>query len=190
MEQTEPRHYPFPQCDPPLTKDASDIVQVANLALSIDADITNLNAIVDNNLLSPDGCHLAAVAQTIQQGDPIQFATVRFDNTPGLAMSETGGIRTIADGVYLMTCWVQVDQGPTPPLDSLKLISIVEGVGELASEGLSTNFNTTTIPGEVVGSLILRLNAGQLVQVSVRTVGVVTLDVEQSEFAMVRMGPK
>ena len=189
MDQTTPRLYSYPQCDPPLTRDASDIVQVANLALTIDADVENLFDIVDNNLLSPDGCHVAAAAQTIQQGDPVAFSIVRFDNSPGGVMAETGGIRARTDGTYLVTCWTQVDQGPTPPLDSLKVLISVEGVGNLLSEGLATNFNTTTLPGEVSGSIILRLIAGRLVQASVATTGTVTLDVEQVELAMVRMGP-
>lgn len=190
MDQTRPRNYPFAQCDPPLTEDASDIVQVANLALTIDADIQSLFNTVDSNLLSPDGCHIGTTTlQTINQGDPLTYTAVRFDNTPGSVMNTTGGIRTRQDGVYLMTGWAQVLSGPTPPLDSLKLITIVEGVGSLSFEGLSTNFNTTTFPGEVVGSLVLRLRADTLVQLSVATTGTVTLDVSASEFAMVKMGP-
>jgi hypothetical protein len=189
MDQTSPRLYPYPQCEPPITEDASDIVQVANLALTIDADVqTQFNAI-DNNLLSPDGCHIAAGAQTIQQGDPATFTILRFDNSPGSVMNETGGIRTRIDGTYLFTSWLQVDQGPTPPLDNLKVEFSVAGIGTLSSEGLSTNFNITTLPGEVNGSVILRLIAGRLVQVSVRTTGTVTLDIEQVEFSGVRIGP-
>lgn len=189
MDQTSPRLYPFPECTPPITEDASDIVQVANLALTIDADVTNLFNTVDNNLLSPDGCHIAGAAQTIQQGDPISFSVLRFDNSPGAVMNETLGIRTRTDGIYLITSWVQVDQGPTPPLDNLKVVFSVQGIGDLSSEGLATNFNITTLPGEVNGSVILRLTAGRLMQVSLRTVGTVTLDVEQCEFSAVRMGP-
>lgn len=189
MDQTSPRLYPFPECVPPITEDASDIVQVANLALTIDADVTNLFNTVDNNLLSPDGCHIAGAAQTIQQGDPISFSVLRFDNTPGSVMNETLGIRARTDGTYMVTSWVQVDQGPTPPLDNLKVVFSVEGVGALSTEGLATNFNITTLPGEVNGSVIFRLTAGQLMQVSLRTVGTVTLDVEQCEFSAVRLGP-
>jgi hypothetical protein len=189
MDQTSPRLYPFPQCEPPLVKDASDVTQIANLALTIDADVQNLFNTVDNNLLSPDGCHLAAAAQTIQQGDPVQFSILRFDNSPGSVMNEVGGIRTRIDGWYMVTAWAQVDQGPTPPLDNLKLVFSTEGVGEASAEGLATNFNITTLPGEVNGSVLLRLIAGRLMQVSVRTSGVVTLDVEQVEFSAVRLGP-
>lgn len=189
MDQTSPRLYTFPECNPPLTKDASDIVQMANLALTIDADVENLFTTVDNNLLSPDGCHIAGGPQTIQQGDPVQFTTLRFDNSPGAVMNETFGIRARIDGTYLFTFWAQVDQGPTPPLDNLKIICSVEGTSSSTMEGLATNFNITTLPGEVNGSVMFRLTAGRLVQVSVKTTGTVTLDVEQVEFAGVRLGP-
>lgn len=191
MDVTRPQGYPFPQCDPPVTQDASDIIQMANLALTIDADIQSMFNVIDNNLLTPDGCHLAAtVTQTIQQTDAIQFNTVRFDNTPGLAMSETGGMRTQSDGIYLVTGWAQVDQGPTPPLDNLKFLIMIQGVGIIQSEGLATNVDNLTRPGEVNGSTLLHIPAGSLIQASVQTSGTVTLDVEFCEFSAVRLGPR
>lgn len=190
MDLTRPRGYSFPQCEPPIIEDASDIIQMANLALTIDADIQTQFNQVDNNLLTPDGVHLAAtVSQTIQQGDTIVYNTSRFDNTPGAAMSFTGGPVIISDGTYLVTGWVRVDEGLTPPLDNLKMLLSIRGVGTIATLGLATNFNTTTLPGCVNGSAVVRLNAGQQLQLSVATSGTVTLTVEVSEFSAVRMGP-
>lgn len=189
MDQTTPRLYPYPQCEPPLIKDGADATQVANLALTIDADVQNLFNTADNNLLTPDGCHLAAPLQTINQYDPITFTVGRFDNTPGSVMSESGGIRVRQDGTYLVTGWAQVDQGPTPPLTNLKMVISVEGTTGVATEGLGINFNITTLPGQINGSVLFRLNAGRLIQVSVVTSGTATLTLEGCEFSAVRLGP-
>jgi len=42
MKRTPVREYPYPECEPPLVKDASDIIQIRDLALAIDADVENL----------------------------------------------------------------------------------------------------------------------------------------------------
>lgn len=42
MKATPLRGYPVPECDPPLVKDASDIIQIKNLADAIDTDVENL----------------------------------------------------------------------------------------------------------------------------------------------------
>lgn len=184
MQRTVPRGYQYPECNPPLVEDASDIARgLAGPAFQIDIDVTAQFDTIDNNLLTPDGCELAAsVAQTIEQGDTIQFNISRFDNTPGFSMSETGGIRIATDGLYLVTGGVQVNT--ITVVGNLKVVFGIEGVGEVSQNGLGSSLNNFQ---HVSGSMVLRLFAGQLLTLSARTNNVNTLPVSFAQVAVARV---
>lgn len=187
MDTTFPRNYPYPECDPPLTKDASDIVHVRNLAEAINADVTNLFNTIDNNLLTPDGCHIGdTVSQTINQGDALAFNVNRFDNSPGSTMNHSNGILIRTDGTYLVTGWVRAAVGA---LTNFRSTIIVSGSGELLHEGLAVDFNASVGAGST-GTCVLRLNAGRLIQLSARATGTATVTIALAELACVRIGPR
>ena len=110
MDQTPNRGYPYPECEPPLVKDASDIAQMRDLAIAIDADVQGLYDTAHDVLVRPDACRLsmsAAVAASSSAVYPF-YDTLTFDTT-GTLMSTTGiGMITIVEpGWYMVGTWVQ-----------------------------------------------------------------------------------
>lgn len=109
MDATECFGFPYPQCDPPLTKDASDIIQVRNLAEAIDAVVQDFADDILDQLVRPDACrmtNLVAFVSTVTD-NVIPMDATSFDNQPGLAMTDVaaGGIRIVTDGWYQVGAW-------------------------------------------------------------------------------------
>lgn len=187
MKNTEPRGYPYPECNPPLVKDASDIVQLANLALTIDADIQSLFDTADDNVLSPDGCSINAPGQVVPNGSPITFNTLRFDNSPGAVMNGPTGILTRISGTYEVTYFILTTNTGT---SNIKGIISIEGVGDLHNEGLGSDISSPAVTAATSGSVIFRATAGSRFQLKVQN-GSSTADITISgaEFSAVRLGP-
>lgn len=111
MDATECFGFPFPECSPPLTKDASDIVQVRDLALAIDAVVQSFADDITDKLVRPDACrmtNLVAFVSTLAD-NVIPMDATSFDNQPGLAMTDVvnGGIRIVTSGWYQVGAWVR-----------------------------------------------------------------------------------
>jgi hypothetical protein len=95
---------PYPECDPPLRKDAADVAQMRDLAVAIDTAVTGLYDDAANALFSPDTCRMsmtAGVATTGQNVTPF-LNSASFDNTPGAVMADTGNglIQLVEPGRY------------------------------------------------------------------------------------------
>jgi hypothetical protein len=102
--QTQNYALPYPECDPPLRKDAADVIQFAQLATAIDGAVTGLYDQANNVLFAPDTCRMsmtAGVATTGQNVTPF-LNSVSFDNTPGAVMADTGNglIQLVEPGRY------------------------------------------------------------------------------------------
>lgn len=50
MKATETYGFPYPECAPPLVKDASQISQMAQLAMAIDAEVERIDQLAEDNL--------------------------------------------------------------------------------------------------------------------------------------------
>lgn len=109
MDATECFGFPYSQCDPPLTKDASDIIQVRDLAFAIDAVVQTFADDIIDQLVRPPACrmlNLVAFVSTLAD-NVIPMDASSFDNQPGLAMTDVtnGGIAIVADGWYQVGAW-------------------------------------------------------------------------------------
>jgi hypothetical protein len=100
MDQTS-RGYPFPECEPPLVKDASFIGQMEDLAQAINDDVQSVVNFAGEVLIAPDVYRGANVATntTSQQVDVVGYAAT-FVNNPD--MDEFGGCRVQKTGWYLL----------------------------------------------------------------------------------------
>lgn len=114
MKTTANRGYPYPECDPPLVKDASDIEQMRDLALAIDADAGILDARLVDFLEKPDAARMTLSGSTVvpsTTGDfvfTIVYNTVDFDNTSVIADTTGGFLRLRESGLYLFTSSVRL----------------------------------------------------------------------------------
>lgn len=108
MDTTGCFQLPFPQCSPPLTKDASDIEHVRDLAEAVDDVVQAFADDIVGKLVRPDACRLltnVAVVSTLAD-NVIPMDAVSFDNKAG-AMTDTvnGGIKIVTDGWYQVGAW-------------------------------------------------------------------------------------
>jgi len=109
MDTTECFQLPFPQCEPPLTKDASDIEHVRDLAEAVDDVVQAFADDIVDKLVRPDACrmtNLVAFVSTLTD-NTIPMDATSFDNQPGLAMTDitNGGIKIVTDGWYQVGAW-------------------------------------------------------------------------------------
>lgn len=104
MGQTPNYAIPYPECDPPLRKDTSNVIQLRDLAMGIDTALSGLYDDAANAVFTPDACRMsmtAAVATTGQNVTPFLNSN-SFDNTPGEVMANTasGLINLVEPGRY------------------------------------------------------------------------------------------
>lgn len=102
MDTTDCLGLPYPQCDPPLTKDASDIEQLRDLALATDAAVQAYSDQLTDTLTAPDSVFMEG-GQNIAGNDVIHFLNgfVRFD-TAGMADTVADQIVIRQDGWYMI----------------------------------------------------------------------------------------
>jgi hypothetical protein len=108
---TEDWGLPFPECNPPLRKDAGDIAQIRDLAVAMDTAVQGLYDEASELLIRPDACRMSVSATQTSGAGQIAFRpfydVVTFDNTPGLVMTDpVNGVISITEpGVYLCGAW-------------------------------------------------------------------------------------
>jgi hypothetical protein len=101
VDVTDCLELPFPECDPPLTKDASDIIQFKNLAFAVDAAVEDLSDQITDTLTAPDAVSMEG-GQNAAGNDVFHGLNgfVRFD-TAGMADTVADRIVIQQDGWYM-----------------------------------------------------------------------------------------
>lgn len=165
MDNTLNRGYPFPECEPPLVKDASDIIQLQQQALAIDADMAALEDRYLQVLIRPDACKMssAATVSTEQTFFPF-FNTAVFDNT-GATMADTaaGLIQIRESGWYQVGEWGQLDS----PDETNARVRFLRS-GAAASNFSDSSFRSIGNASLTCSEVVLLLTAGDTISVEVR----------------------
>lgn len=108
MDATECFQFPFPECSPPLTKDASDIVHVRNLAEAVDAVVQTFADEIVETLVRPNAVRLTNLTPFVSTvtDNVIPMDALSFDNR-GLTQTDVteGGMRCVRDGWYQVGAW-------------------------------------------------------------------------------------
>lgn len=122
MDRTQYRNYPYPECDPPLVKDASDIAQLRDLALAIDVDAAQRSADIETFWEKPDAAGMTGSATnfpfpfsaTQHTQFTVPYDTVAFDNSGTGALTDLSrnGFVTAERGWYVFTAMVRVLGNP------------------------------------------------------------------------------
>lgn len=109
MDQTPNRGYPYPECEPPLVKDQSNIAQMRDLAVAINDDVQGLYDQGDDLLVRPDGVRMSmsvVVAGSAASEFPF-YDLMTFDTTGGsMATTGIGMITIVQPGWYMVGTWV------------------------------------------------------------------------------------
>lgn len=113
MKETDCLGLPYPECDPPLTKDLSDIAQLRDLAFATDAAVQALADRVNEQLLRPDAVVMFGSIGLLQGQDQTQSYTNTIYDNAGMADTIAGGIRVQESGWYEIGGWISAAAVPT-----------------------------------------------------------------------------
>lgn len=161
MKQTT-RGYPYPECEPPLVKDASFIGQLEDFAQAVDQDVQDLVNFAGEILIAPDTARMShtAVNTTAQQVDVTGYVFTFQNNA---TMTEFGGCRIPQTGWYFLSSFTTVTVATTVEAKQLFLVNGVPAnqFGDAAQLYIPTQQACSQ-------NDVLFLNAGDLVNVRVR----------------------
>lgn len=105
MDRTTQRGYSYPQCAPPLVKDASNApVQTRLLAEDIDSDLDTVSGLIQDTYQLPTAILRITSATSIASGDAVPFDVVEYD--PEGWATTLPGITLPGAGAYLVTASV------------------------------------------------------------------------------------
>lgn len=167
MDTTDNFDLPYPECDPPEVKDASDIIQFKNLAFAVDDAVQTYADQIQDRVISPDTARLnngAGVTSSSSENLLTMTATT-FDNTAGDAMSDlmNGGIRIQTPGWYYCGFWITSQVATDVQTRARFLVNLEPVTAFRGPSGLVT-------PGQqnIVSSEFLQMFEGDLLQLQSR----------------------
>lgn len=138
MDST-PRGYPYPECNPPWTQDASDIIHLRNLAVAVDTDVQAVYDRAADTVVRPAAARMStasSVADTSNTAFPV-FTLRTFDTTEGNAMTDTteGVIRLLRPGWYQVGAYAVLTPSPVATAMAPRIRFLQNGT-------LATSFGT------------------------------------------------
>lgn len=174
VKRTDNRGYVYPECDPPLVKDRTDIDYMRELAVNINNDA----AVLDSRLLEfiekPDAARIGYTGTVTTSGSgngflflvPYDFTT--YDNTAGSVDLAANGIRVLERGWYLFTSSLRCTNGGGQATEIRHLRNNRDEARRL--EGPSDTINGNEENMTTVD--FIQCNAGDLVQTQAKQAGV------------------
>ena len=125
MKTTECLGLPYPECDPPLVKDASDIAQLRDLAEATDAAVQAYDDDLTDTLTAPPSA--AATGGSNTAGTEVnQFYSVLEFDTGGMWDSVGDGFLIQEDGWYMLGGHVRLS-GFSPTNTNLRVDPLLNG---------------------------------------------------------------
>jgi len=106
VKTTPLREYPYPECDPPLVKDASDIIQMFDLATAMDEDIENLtDEAITLAFPAASKMRMSGLSTTAQEF-VVVYGTSSWQTRVGMNSTTLGAIIAPHTGFYQVHIWV------------------------------------------------------------------------------------
>lgn len=125
MKTTECLGLPYPECQPPLVKDASDIEQFRDLAEATDAAVQAFDDRLTETLTAPPACALLGGNNIAGQLVNQFYSSAEFD-TGNLFDPDFDGIRIQEDGWYMIGGSVRLS-GFAPTVTNLRVEPTLNG---------------------------------------------------------------
>lgn len=166
-DRTPNRGYIFPECEPPLVKDASDIVYLRDLAEQVNADAGNMDAAILDLWEKPDSARISfsgnLVSNGAVDGQTIRFPydTVTFDNTAGSTLVGSNALRVLERGWYLVVSSVRCTNGAAGTEQNFVIRTLRNGLG--SEQG--RRFEGITVPVTIGGESTMQCSDVILCQV-------------------------
>lgn len=117
VDRTDNRGYIYPECDPPLVKDRSDIDYLRELAVQINNDAAVMDARLLEFIEKPDAARIAYTGTVTTTGAGngfyfrVPYDTTTYDNTSGSVDLGANGVRVLERGWYMFTSTLRCTNG-------------------------------------------------------------------------------
>jgi len=185
VDSTYPYGFPYPECDPPLTKDRSDIAHIRDLAVAVDAEVERLADLAEVSLISPEAAWMQRTTDlAFDSGDFLTFETVFFSNQPvgefAILADSSFTVRDGERGFYLFTSSVHLNATGFKPQIQITVNGSTVTTGP---RGFPAQAGSTRTEGEAM----LRLEAGDVVQFRLLHTSTSALTVDYTYAGAVKM---
>lgn len=172
--RTPNRGYPYPECDPPLVKDASDIGFLRDLAQSVNADANGLDDLIETLIERPPAARQAFAASLVitksSIGDAvltIPYSSTTYANPASMSDLTAFGLRIPERGFYFLTSYVRTT---TAGLCDLQVRHLRNGLARTEGrrfEGPGFTVDTA-IETSMQTSDLIPCNAGDLIRTQIK----------------------
>lgn len=192
VARTINRNYAYPQCDPPLVKDRSDIRYLRDLAVSVDNDATDMENRIIEFLEQPDSArlHFAGAILTPGTGSSgslfrMPFNVVNYDNRGDLTDLSVEGFRIRERGWYMIASTVRCTDGGEQATMCRHLrngLSFQEGRRLEGPAGAISTLETNMATSDV-----MMCNIGDVIQLQVKVIDAATTMTFESRMTMLQL---
>jgi len=168
VKETTNYGFPYPECDPPLVQDASQIEHLRRLAESVDTEVDRVVNKLDDNLAHPPSGRLGVLVSPIATTDPI--VTVDFTTTVfsinGFSISVDGGVLITKPGWWLMGGHALVQSAIAAVSPMVRLI--VNGTAASSWSFPAGNYGVTNARLAALSAVPLLLATGDVVKLQIK----------------------
>lgn len=173
-DRTPNRGYPYPECDPPLVKDASDIGFLRDLAQSVNADANGLDDLIETLIERPPAARQAFAASLVitksSLGNAvltIPYSSTTYANPASMSDLTAFGLRIPERGFYFFTSYVRCTTGGLTDLQVRHLRNGLARTEGRRFEGPSFTVDTAIETSMETADLI-PCNAGDLIRTQIK----------------------
>lgn len=162
MNQTDCLGLPYPECNPPLIKDASDIIQFKALADATDAAVQTYADQVSADLLDPPSARQTGFTMSGAGQDFVQSYTTTVLWADPVSMGDlvAGGIRIPENGWYMVGGHLTITLTPQTAINT-RIEPLVNGDPVSSRQGPSYSSGVGSAE-ELNWTDVLFLNAGDV----------------------------
>ncbi|MFD3535248.1 hypothetical protein [Streptomyces sp. NPDC058664] len=170
MKATETYGFPYPECDPPLVKDASQVAQVRQLAEAFDEEVQRIVDAADDTIIHPPAARLnlsvLPVATTDSQATPFFDVLVFESNWPSALDLAAGGLRVELPGWYLVGCHALVSSATAAVLPMVRLT--VNGAAASSWSAVGGNYGVGNGRLAPLSGVPLNVNEGDIIRMEIK----------------------
>lgn len=173
-DRTPNRGYSFPECDPPLVKDRSDIGFLRDLAQQVNTDATALDLDIVDLIEKPDTARVAFAGNLVitksSVGNAIltiPYASTTYANPASMADLTAFGLRIPVRGFYMFTSYVRCTNAAATDMQIRHLRNGLARTEGRRFEGPAAICDTTTETSMTTHD-IFQCNAGDLIRTQMK----------------------
>lgn len=172
MKQTETYGFPYPECEPPLVKDASQIAQVADLARAVDLEVRQVFDEATDQLIRPPAARLAVFTLPVATTDNLVvpfFDVAVFQLNWGLNSLpdlSSGGMYINKPGWYMAGCHALVSSATAAVLPMVRLT--VNGAAASSWSKMAGNYGVLNGRLAALSAVPLSLSEGDIVRMEIK----------------------